>query len=100
MGNLNDKNLRLRKRDGVWAGFCPDDGWFYNSTSRKCVCWTCRKVWRRFRWNQDLEKCPHCGGAVQVVNAMSRIPRKGNVKAWKRAKALHERWAESRGRNL
>lgn len=74
-----------RKRDGDWGGFCDD---YRLLQSRKAVCFSCRKVYRRHPHEFALEVCPQCGGSVLAVNRMARVPRRANVKAWKIAERV------------
>lgn len=74
-----------RKRDGDWGGWCDDQSCHQ---SRKAVCFSCRKVFRRHPRKVALEVCPQCGGEVCAVNRMARVPRRRNVKAWKKAKEI------------
>lgn len=83
-----DRPYRHRKRDGVLGGHYPDDGWFYYIVSYKSVCLNCKKSWRK--WESSVDKCPECGHETIGVPPMSRIPRKRNVKGWRRiAKKLN-----------
>lgn len=69
---------RARKRDGVINCDGPDIG--LPTPHPKALCFTCRKTWRK---NYGM-KCPHCGGSLVYVNPWARIPRRANLRAWKR----------------
>lgn len=81
------KSIWKRRRDGLWTGTYPDDGWFYRGVTAKAVCFRCRKVWRApaglLPRNNPPANCPQCGAGTARINPMARVPRRRNIKAWR-----------------
>lgn len=80
-----------RKRDGVIASECPDDGYFNLIVSAKLVCFKCHKSFKRFG-DRNLfsnDRCPQCGQVMRHVAPMSAIPRKQNKWGWRRLERIY-----------
>lgn len=85
-----NRDILTRRRDGVWRGEIPDDGWWYMTVTPKVICIKCKKVWRgaigRSRdWRinrQTPVRCPHCACLTLKINGTARVPRSSNTRAW------------------
>ena len=55
----------------------------------KLVCFSCRKMFRNHAWIGKVNKCPDCGEPTHDMGKWFKVPRRNNIKQWKKIEKLY-----------
>lgn len=69
-----------------------ETGCGYDRYKKHYVCFSCRKMFRSFdrKTPSSLKSCPQCAGGVYSVGKDLKIPRRQNLKEWKKIEYLYK----------
>ncbi len=89
-----------RRCSNSWDSYIERFGPYHKA---KCLCVTCRKVWRAHSygpWGRPTSVCPQCGGRLLSVGPDYRTPRRNDKWAWTRLQERLQAREQRRGYNL